>query len=53
VAILTAYFFSLGHYRLKLKVDAAYKNGKFFRLYNEVPTLLLMAIVALVIVKPF
>lgn len=53
VAILTAYFFSLGHYRLKLKVDTAYKNGKFFRLYNEVPTLLLMAIVALVIVKPF
>ncbi|MCL4432022.1 MAG: protoporphyrinogen oxidase HemJ [Epsilonproteobacteria bacterium] len=53
VAILVAYFFSLGHYRLKLKVDAAYKNGKFFRLYNEVPTLLLMGIVALVIVKPF
>ena len=53
VAILIAYFFSLGHYRLKLKGNTAYKNGKFFRLYNEVPTLLLMAIVALVIVKPF
>lgn len=53
VAILTAYFFSLGHYRLKLQENAAYKNGKFFRFYNEVPTLLLMAIVALVIVKPF
>ncbi|MDQ1298501.1 MAG: protoporphyrinogen oxidase [Campylobacterota bacterium] len=53
VAILTAYFFSLGHYRLKLKENAAYKSGKFFRFYNEVPTLLLMAIVALVIIKPF
>lgn len=53
VAILVAYFFSLGHYRLKLKVDPTYKNGKFFRLYNEVPTLLLMGIVALVIIKPF
>ena len=53
VAILIAYFFSLGHYRLKLKENTAYKNGKFFRLYNEVPTLLLMAIVALVVVKPF
>lgn len=53
VAILIAYFFSLGHYRLKLQENANYKNGKFFRLYNEVPTLLLMAIVALVIVKPF
>lgn len=53
VAILIAYFFSLGHYRLKLKENTAYKNGKFFRLYNEIPTLLLMAIVALVIIKPF
>ena len=53
VAILTAYFFSLGHYRLKLKENAAYKNGKFFRMYNEVPTILLIGIVALVIVKPF
>lgn len=53
VAILIAYFFSLGHYRLKLKENSAYKTGKFFRLYNEVPTFLLMGIVALVIVKPF
>ncbi len=53
VAILTAYFFSLGHYRLKLQENSTYKNGKFFRMYNEVPTLLLIGIVALVIVKPF
>lgn len=53
VAILTAYFFSLGYYRLKLKENTAYKSGKFFRFYNEVPTLLLLAIVALVIIKPF
>jgi putative membrane protein len=53
VAILTAYFFTLGHYRRKLKENTAYKSGKFFRIYNEIPTLLLMAIVALVIVKPF
>jgi len=53
VAILTAYFFSLGYYRLKLCDNAAFKSGKFFRMYNEVPTLLLIGIVALVIVKPF
>lgn len=53
VVILAVYFFSLGRFRLKLKENAAYKSGKFFRFYNEVPTLLLMAIVALVIVKPF
>lgn len=53
VVILTAYFFSLGHYRLKLQENNSYKSGKFFRIYNEVPTLLLIGIVALVIVKPF
>jgi putative membrane protein len=53
VAILIGYFFTLGHYRLKLKENTAYKSGKFFRIYNEVPTLLLIGIVALVIVKPF
>lgn len=53
VAILIAYFFSLGHYRLKLMENAHYKNGKFFRMYNEIPTLLLIGIVALVVVKPF
>lgn len=53
VAILIAYFFSLGRMRLRLKENTAYKSGKFFRIYNEVPTLLLLAIVALVIVKPF
>ncbi|MCX6061856.1 MAG: CopD family protein [Campylobacterales bacterium] len=53
VTILTAYFFSLGHYRLKLQENSNYKSGKFFRMYNEVPTLLLIGIVALVIVKPF
>lgn len=53
VAILIGYFFTLGHYRLKLKENTAYKSGKFFRIYNEVPTLLLIGIVALVVVKPF
>ena len=53
VAILTAYFFSLGWMRKKLLVDECTKSGKFFRFYNEVPTILLLLIVAMVIVKPF
>ncbi len=53
VVLLIVYFFSLGRYRLKLKENTAYKSGKFFRFYNEIPTLLLIGIVALVIVKPF
>ncbi|MDD3769116.1 protoporphyrinogen oxidase HemJ [Sulfuricurvum sp. IAE1] len=53
VVLLIAYFFSLGRMRLRLKENTAYKSGKFFRMYNEVPTILLILIVALVIVKPF
>lgn len=52
-AILIGYFFSMGHYYKKLLVDACEKSGKFFRYYNEVPTILLLLIVAMVIVKPF
>jgi putative membrane protein len=53
VVILTVYFFSLGWMRKKLLADECTKSGKFFRAYNEVPTILLMLIVAMVIVKPF
>lgn len=53
VVILIAYFFSLGRLRLKLLDDSCTKSGKFFRYYNEVPTILLLLIVAMVVVKPF
>lgn len=53
VAILMAYFFSLGHFRMKFLEDKCTKSGKFFRAYNEVPTILLLIIVAMVIIRPF
>jgi len=53
VAFLIGYFFSMGHFYKKLLADNCQKSGKFFRMYNEVPTLLIMVIVAMVIVKPF
>ncbi len=53
VVFLTAYFFSLGWLRKKLIDNPSYKSGKFFRMYNEVPTLLMLVIVAMVVVKPF
>ncbi len=52
-AILIGYFFSMGYYRKKLLNDTCTKSGKFFRFYNEAPTILLLLIVAMVIVKPF
>ena len=53
VVILMAYFFSLGRFRNQFLEDKCFKTGKFFRMYNEVPTLLLMVVVGLVIFKPF
>ena len=53
VAILLVYHFSLGKFRVDLENDSCTKSGKFFRMYNEVPTLLMMVIVAMVVIKPF
>ncbi|MDF1882366.1 protoporphyrinogen oxidase HemJ [Sulfurimonas sp. SAG-AH-194-C21] len=53
VAILIVYFFSMNFYRKQLEKDECFKSGKFFRMYNEVPTILMMLIVAMVVIKPF
>ena len=53
VALLVGYFLSLGVIRKKLEVGTCNKSGKFFRFYNEVPTILLLLIVAMVVVIPF
>jgi putative membrane protein len=53
VVVLIAYFFSLGWFRTKMAQNSAFRTGKFFRIYNEVPTILMLIIVAMVIVKPF
>ncbi len=53
VALLVAYHFSLELHRKKLLENPQYKPGKFYRFYNEVPTLLMIGIVIFVVVKPF
>lgn len=52
VALLLGYHVSLAHY-LKAFTKGTPRNEKFFRLYNEIPTLLLVAIVILAVLKPF
>ena len=53
VAFLMAYSFSLEVIRKKIADNPNYRSGKFFRFYNEVPTLLMIVIVIMVILKPF
>lgn len=52
VGLLVIYHFVCGYYRLKLIKDAHYKSHKFWRFFNELPTVILIACVILVVVKP-
>ena len=51
VFLLIMYSFSLEYFRKQLVENKCKRSGKFFRAYNEIPTLLSILIVTYVIVK--
>ncbi|WP_040485251.1 protoporphyrinogen oxidase HemJ [Lutibaculum baratangense] len=53
VVLLTGYHMMLARWRRGFAGDANERSARFYRIMNEVPTLLLIAIVILVVVKPF
>lgn len=53
LVILSASHMAMGAWRKKFERDENTKSQKFFRIVNEVPTLIMIAVVILVIVKPF
>jgi putative membrane protein len=53
VVILFAYQMLCGHYIRLFKQQRNTHSHTFYRYFNEVPTLLLVGIVVLVVVKPF
>ena len=53
VIVLTTYHHALGYWRKDFAVDRNARDRRFYRLANEVPTLLMVGIVILVVVKPF
>ena len=52
VLILTHYHFTLGKYLRDFALDNNQKSSKFFRIYNEIPTLILIVVIFVVIFKP-
>ena len=52
VVLLTFYHFYLGQCLKKLAFEQNNKTSKFFRIINEIPTILLILIVFIVIFKP-
>ncbi|KTC90252.1 protoporphyrinogen oxidase HemJ [Fluoribacter dumoffii] len=52
VVLLWIYHLFCGHYLKLFAQNKNQKKSRFFRIYNETPTLFLIAIVILVVVKP-
>ena len=52
VIILTYYHFTLGKYIRDFEIEANLKTAKFFRIYNEIPTIILIVVIFVVIFKP-
>lgn len=53
VAILIVYHFYCGHLLKQFRDDTNTKGHVFYRFFNEVPVLLLIAVVILAVVRPF
>ena len=52
VVILTFYHFSLGKYLSDFAQDNNKSSSKFFRIYNEIPTVILIVVIFAAIFKP-
>lgn len=52
VIILTYYHFTLGKYLSDFAIDKNEKTSKFFRIYNEIPTIVLIVVIFTVVFKP-
>ena len=52
VVLLTIYHLFLGYYLRKFALDKNTKSAKFFRIINEIPTILLILIIFVTIYKP-
>ena len=52
IIILTYYRFTLGKYLNDFAIDNNQKTPKFFRVYNEIPTIILIVVIFVVIFKP-
>ncbi len=53
IVALTIYHHALARWRKAFAADANRRPAKFYRLMNEVPTVILIGTVILVVVKPF
>ena len=53
ILLLWIYHWVCGHYVIQFAREKNRKTARFYRIFNEVPTLLLITIVLLAVLKPF
>lgn len=53
IVLLTIYHHALAYWRKAFAVDANRRPARFFRWLNELPTLIMIGVVILAVVKPF
>ena len=53
VILLTVYHMLCARWRRQMAEDPTRRSGRFFRMVNEIPAVLMIGIVIMVIVKPF
>lgn len=53
VIILSAYHHMVGHWVKAFANDTNTRNHKYYRIMNEVPTIIMLIVVVLAVVKPF
>ena len=52
IVVLTYYHFTLGKFLNDFAIDDNKKTSRFFRIYNEIPTIILIVVIFVVIFKP-
>lgn len=52
VGFVWGYHLMCGHFRKRFNMDCNQRSTTFYRVFNEIPTLLLIGIVLLVVVRP-
>ncbi|WP_372718470.1 protoporphyrinogen oxidase HemJ [Immundisolibacter sp.] len=53
VGLLVVYHWLCGRYMAKLRDGQNRRSARFYRVFNELPTVILIAVVCLTVVKPF
>lgn len=53
IAILVGYHLYCGYLRMQFLLKKDNKSSRFYRIFNEVPTVLLILIIFLAVLKPF